>query len=336
MIATTDIESMCDAVRLPEIHRHPLEVPELSLRRVFYPFGFPAEVRTNSAAILSSCEPLWVLSEKRFDTKLIRIDVHVIDSVSLECPPTPTHRIMQPLLVWVADETNFAVADLARGTTQVVVSEAALRHPLYLQYFFLDAAAACHISTRYATPVHAGCVAHDGRGFLLCGDSGAGKSTLSWACARAGWGYVSDDATLLLHGKEERVVIGNCHKVRLRPAGAELFPEIAGLEITPRAEGKPSIEFPTANLPYIRRAEAAQVDFIVFLNRNWDGPPKLTPYSKDVARRFMRQVLFGTPEHLAVQFAAVERLLTAEVFELRYNTLQPAIDRLRALSREGR
>jgi hypothetical protein len=50
----------------------------------------------------------------------------------------------------------------------------------------------------------------------------------------------------------------------------------------------------------------------------------------------MRQVLFGTPELLAVQYAAVERLLAAEVYELRYNSLEPAIERLRLLAREGR
>ena len=194
-----------------------------------------------------------------------------------------------------------------------MVSAAALRYPLYLQYFFLEPAATSHLSTRYTTPIHAGCVALDGRGMLFCGDSGAGKSTLSWACARAGWGYVSDDATFLLHGKDERIVTGNCHKVRLRLPAAELFPEIAGLEPTPRAEGKPSIEFPTASLPHIRQAEAAQVDFIIFLNRNWGGSPELTPYPREKARSFMRQVLFGTPELLAVQYAAVERLLAAEV-----------------------
>jgi hypothetical protein len=171
---------------------------------------------------------------------------------------------------------------------------------------------------------------------LLCGDSGAGKSSLSYACARAGWTYVSDDASSLLNHGLDRLVTGNCHQVRFRPSAAELFPEIRGLEITPRAAGKPSIELPTAFFPEMICAPTAQVDFLVFLNRRAPGPPELVSYSKDAARHFMRQVLFGSAESLARQYAALERLLTAEVLELRYSDLNWAVQRLETLAREGR
>jgi hypothetical protein len=78
------------------------------------------------------------------------------------------------------------------------------------------------------------------------------------------------------------------------------------------------------------------VDFIVFLNRRTSSPPQLVPYRRDVARHFMRQVLYGPPQLLAMQYRAIERLLTADVFELRYTDLNWAVDRLRALVREGR
>jgi hypothetical protein len=76
------------------------------------------------------------------------------------------------------------------------------------------------------------------------------------------------------------------------------------------------------------------VDFIVFLNRR-AGTEQLVPYSKDVARQFMRQVLFGPVDSLALQYGAIERLLTAPVFELRYTGVHWAIDRLRTLVQEG-
>ena len=78
------------------------------------------------------------------------------------------------------------------------------------------------------------------------------------------------------------------------------------------------------------------MDFLVFLNRRAAGPPRLAPYRKDVARQSMRQVSFGPPKSRAVQYAAIENLLTAEIFELRYTDLDWAIDRLRTLAREGR
>jgi hypothetical protein len=79
-----------------------------------------------------------------------------------------------------------------------------------------------------------------------------------------------------------------------------------------------------------------RVDFIVFLNRRTDSPSQLVPYRRDVARHYMRQVLYGPAELLAVQYRAIERLLTADIFELRYTDLSWAVDRLRKLVREGR
>jgi hypothetical protein len=124
--------------------------------------------------------------------------------------------------------------------------------------------------------------------------------------------------------------------VRFRPSAAELFPEIAGFEITPRAAGKPSIELPTAHMTNITTAQTTRADFIVFLNRRTSSPPQLVPYRRDVARHFMRQILYGPPDLLSAQYRAIERLLTSDVFELRYTDLDWAVDRLQKLVREGR
>ncbi|MGB9030854.1 MAG: aldolase [Acidobacteriaceae bacterium] len=286
--------------------------------------------------ILDQFDLLWSMFEKRFDTKPIVADVCVVETESTECPPAPTCRYLQKAISMVADADNFGVADFDNGRTRMVVSTAAVRYPLYLRQFFLECAAGGHIATLHVTPVHAGCVVLEGRGVLLCGDSGAGKSSLSYACARAGWGYVSDDASFLLNGGSKRIVIGDCHKVRFRPSAAELFPEIAGMEITPRAEGKPSIVVPTATMPHVTRRESAHVDYVVFLNRHADAPPQLVPYRKDVARHYMHQVLYGWPESLAAQHAAIDRLLAVEVFEMRYCCIDWAVERLQQLVREGR
>ena len=88
-------------------------------------------------------------------------------------------------------------------------------------------------------------------------------------------------------------------------------------------------------MAHITSAQTTRVDFIVFLNRRTTSPQQLVPYRRDVARHFMRQVLYRQPELLAVQYRAIERLLTADVFELRYSDLDWAVDRLRKLVREG-
>jgi len=336
MMTVQEIEAACDAQQPPDLTRHMLAAPELTKRAIFYPFGFPTEVRTDSKMILEQFDLLWSMFEKRFDTKPIVANVCVVATESTECPPAPSYRYLPKMFTGVADADNYCLADFENEQTWIVVSTAALRYPLYLRQFVLECAAGGHIATNHVTPVHAGCVVLDGCGVLLCGDSGAGKSSLSYACARAGWGYVSDDASFLLNGGTKRMVIGDCHKVRFRPSAAELFPEIAGMEITPRAEGKPSIVVPTATMPHVTRRESAHVDYVVFLNRNADGPPQLVPYRKDVARYYMHQVLYGWPESLAAQHAAIDRLLTVDVFEMRYRSMDWAVDRLRRLVHEGR
>jgi hypothetical protein len=242
---------------------------------------------------------------------------------------------MLPLMISISDADNHCIVDLERAEAKIALSRAALRHPAYAQYFFLGVPACC-IATRYATPVHSACVALNGRGVLLCGDSGAGKSTLAYACARSGWTYVSDDGTYILDGGVDREVTGNCHQVRFRPTATKIFPEFEGCENTPRAAGKPSIELPTAPMAHITCAQSTRADFICFLNRSTADSPQLVPFSKDLARRSMRQVLYGTKESLKNQYEAIERLLSAELFELRYSSLDWAVDRLQSLAVMGR
>jgi len=326
----------------PKRRPHPLEVPDLDLCGTFYPLGFPAEVRTNSSEILAQADELWGRFEPRFETEPIKVDVHIIGdaSESIECPPATECQIMLPLLISVADGRHYSLANLAEGRTQLVLSKASEKHKNYLAYFFLGAAALGQIASRFALPVHAACVEWNGRGVLLCGESGAGKSTLSYACARAGWKYITDDATYLLHDPavfgSKRIVTGNYNQVRFRPSAARLFPEIEGLPITPRAVGKPSIELPTFPNLGIECVQATAVDYLVFLNREYPSQRSLRTYSREKARQFLRQVLFGTPEAFDTQYWSIERSLAAEIFELRYSDLDWAVERLSRLVEEGR
>ena len=338
MMTIEEIESACEASTsqaLDSIGRRP-EMPDLPLHERFFLHGFPIEVFTNSPEVLEIASEHWGTFEKKYSTEPTRIYVNVKEGGSAECPPPPTYRFHWPLLLTFADIDNFMIAELDHNYTHIEVTSGAMRHKLFVGALFLAAAPGVHLSVRHITPVHGACVALDGRGVMLCGDSGAGKTTLSYACARAGWTYTCDDASFLLNSGTDRTVMGCCHLVRFRSAAAELFPELKGQNITPRLVGKPSIELPTAFFPNIVCAPSAQVDFIVFLNRRSGGPPELRSYRKDVARHALRQTLYGTRKSLAVAHEMIERLLTVDIYELRYSDLDWAIDRLQRLVREGR
>lgn len=308
----------------------------LDRHAIFYPMGFPVSITTNSEGVLEAAREGWGNFAPRFDRPPIRLKVAVRQDESRVCPPTPVHRMRDHLATGVADNENFAITDLSKLTSAIWVTEAAVRHRDYFRYFFLDSTALGTISSVYALTVHAGCVALDGEGVLLCGDSGAGKTTLSFACAREGWTYVTDDASYLVHGETDRLVAGNCHQVRFRPSAEALFPQLRGREAMRRAGlGKPSIELQIEAGSAIKTAPTARARYMVFLTRD-AGAEELVPFPRAVARMYLWQSVQCVPYETPRQLEAIDGLLEVKIFELRYNSLEWAVERLKQLVREGR
>ena len=88
------------------------------------------------------------------------------------------------------------------------------------------------------------------RNKLICltGVSGSGKSSLAFACARAGWTFVSDDATWLPID-EPAIAVGRPRHARFREDAPRLFPELARYAAEQRPNGKITIEAPLADFP---------------------------------------------------------------------------------------
>ena len=312
-----------------------LRSTEMRFGALFYPLGFPLQLRTNSEEVVQAAVECWGKFEQQFDNPPLQVRIGVLESESTACPPTPVCRANGSLMARIADSGNFHIADLVQGHSFAWLTSAATLHPTYLRYHFIEASALTHIANRDAAPIHAACVELDGHGVLLCGDSGAGKSSLAFACARGGWTYISDDASFLLHGRTDRRVVGNSHLFRLRPSAAELFEEVEDYPLTARAAGKPSIELWSAQFPTIVTAPSSHVDFIVFLNRGTGSLHELVRSSKERAENYLTHHLTGIAELRVAQTEAMERLLGVPVLELRYRDLDWAMGRLERLVREG-
>src|SRR5271155_5691685 len=198
---------------------------DLPLRRVFHPLGFSVEVITNAEEVLAAAEESWSSLAMMFPEPPLELRIAVSESRSGTCPPAPVYRAQKNLLSVVADAQNFAVCDRDHGFAFAWIDRELLGHRGYLRYHFLESIALNLLSSFYVTPLHAACVEFAGKGVLLCGNSGAGKSSLAFACARAGWKYISDDASYLVHRETTRRIAGNARQVRLRPSARELFPE---------------------------------------------------------------------------------------------------------------
>jgi hypothetical protein len=306
---------------------------ELQHRGIFYPLGYPVEIITNDKAVLEAANESFGHGRpsRTSETLQVRIGVSYVDSS--DCPPEPTRREYNHLYSLVADVNNQALLDLRSGLNFTWVTSAALNSRIYFRYNFLEKAVYLLLGALVVTDIHAACVSRNGKGILLVGDSGAGKSTLAYACARAGWTYTSDDTSYLINDSSPPRVIGHSHRARFRPSAKALFPELEGFGLTPRIEGKPSIEVLISDLPVESSAVEANVDFIVYLNRSSSAAGKLIRLPNGTASERAGRELYSAGEIRAKHERVLEILSDIPTYELQYSDLSRGILALDLLSR---
>jgi hypothetical protein len=306
---------------------------ELPLRHTFYPFGCPLELETNSADVIAAAAEGWGAFEQMFDEEPMRLCLGVLEAGGEALPLESVIRSREHLMSIVADHENFVVCDFDSGFAFGWVTQStAADHPL-LRYRFLIAGAATLLTQRVFAAVHSALTVRNGKGVMLVGESCAGKSTLAYACARAGWTYVSDDGVFLVRGRNDRYALGDPYSIRLRPDAPKLFPELADHLVTIRPNGKVAIEIRTRDLA-VDTAPGCNIDHVVYLNRR-DGQPLLRHLSKEfVLRDWARYAVFGTKVVREAQRCCYERVLSAQLWEMQYSDLDDAVARLEQLADE--
>jgi energy-coupling factor transporter ATP-binding protein EcfA2 len=297
----------------------------LPLCGTFYPLGFTVEIITNDRTVLEAAHESFAHSCSCRDSTPLQVRIGVSEGGGPECPPEPTRREYNHLYSLTADTSNHALLDLKTCTSFIWLNKSALKSKLYFRHNFLEKVVYLLLGASVVTDIHAACVSKHGRGILLCGDSGAGKSTLSYACAKAGWTYTSDDTSYLINASDPPRVIGHSHRVRFRPASKDLFPELANCEITPRMEGKPSIEVPMSVLPPVLTATEANVHAIVYLHRHPFAAGSLSQLPPGTATKRLRKDLYSAGEIRAKHEQTLTVLSDIPTSDLHYYTLDQAI-----------
>jgi hypothetical protein len=306
----------------------------LPYQQLFFPHGFPVVVKSNDAAVIATAELSWRGFPQRFDMPPLEARFVISEATAARRrPPVPVFRAQSNLMTMVADANNFGCCDLAAGFGFAHLTKNATARKDYFRYYFLDAMVYTLLDTQHLVAIHAACVERNGHGVLLVGDSGAGKSSLSYACTHRGWTYISDDSVSLVRHKSGRSVSGNPQTIRFRPSAWSLFPELKGRQRL--RNNKPTVEIGTELLQHIRTAFECTVDYIVFLNRQESEVerPHFTPVSRE--RAIQRLACARFPEELSIQagrIAAVQRLLDAELYELTYRQLDPAVTLLEQMA----
>ena len=199
---------------------------EMPLQGVYHLLGFTVEIATNCPEVLAGAQESWGHFRKTFHEPPVTLRVGVTEGGSEICPAAPVCRVQRNLLARIADARNYSVSDMRQGFAFSWLTPAVVKNRAYLRYHFLEGMAWDLLDSLYLTSIHAACVSKEGQGILICGDSGAGKSSLSFACARSGWTFLSDDSTCLVRARAGRVVVGNPYQIRFRQSAVDLFPEL--------------------------------------------------------------------------------------------------------------
>lgn len=306
---------------------------EYPIRARFYPLGFPLDLETNSEEVILAAREGWGRFTQRSEEAHVRLFLGVSEhETEMQCAPEPQIFAKEHLITSLWDQFTFVVCDLRSSLAfGSLTRKAAADYPL-LRYRFLQGPVMNMLVHKFLAPVHGALVERNGVGILLCGDSFAGKSTLAYACARAGWTYLTDDGTYLVRARTDRYAVANPYYTRLREDAPALFPELEGHTIAVRPNGKIGMEISTTALA-ITTAEASLIEHVVFLNRSAGARAHLVSHSKEAAMKWCEQyICYGEATVRAAQRQTLLRLLDAGVWEMRYSGLAEAISCLENLT----
>lgn len=299
------------------------------LQATFYPLGVPLRIVANHSSVIEAAREEWQHWTRILNVAPVslRFDVSAEETDSL--PPPVAFSPAHDLPRWTSDDKNHAWGDTNAGVVRALITPRVAQDSAWLLYHFLDPMALQTITALHLAPIHASCVALNGRGILLCGDSLAGKTSLAYACARRGFTYVSDDASYLIRNRAaERVVVGNPHWIRLRPDAPQFFPELADHPTAVRGNGKEMLRVATKSRPDLKTTAFAPIDRIVFLRRDSKSPAKISRLDPKIMRAWVdqffykwdREVIFAQREAFGTLLAGVR------VQALEYSDLEAAVD----------
>ena len=303
----------------------------LPLTGTYYALGFRVDIATNSPQILEAAAESWGMYAPEFASR--PVELHIVVGSGGDRAPEPVVRTQRHYFSIVSDRDNFAVYDSDTFFGYCFVNEKTAADRSWFRFHYLETMVYMLLAQRYVMPVHAACVALGAIGVLLYGLAGAGKSTLAWACARAGWTYITDDGAWLLPDADDGTVLGRCGQIRFKVDAPRLFPELAEYVSRLRPNGKVSLEVPVAAFPHIRTASRCHVGRVVVLDRKSGVAARAEPVEAAAVAGMLLADMPRYEEEVRARYQSVVRkLLRAPCYRLTYHDLDEAIHLLSKLA----
>jgi energy-coupling factor transporter ATP-binding protein EcfA2 len=180
------------------------------------------------------------------------------------------------LLCGAMGSTGFVTVAAAQRAALLVASERALRYPYHVRYELLEFAVYLLAArAQRLVPLHAGCVAHDGRGVLLMGPSGSGKSTVVLHSLLGGLEILAEDSVLVEPQRLNATGVASFLHIRRDSLGfitaAQRAALLRGATLIRRRSGVHKLEIDLRRTGYRLAAAPPAIRAVVFLSRRSAG-----------------------------------------------------------------
>lgn len=231
--------------------------------------------------------------------------------------------------------SSFAAIVPAERRALIAVPRALLRHPYHVRYELIEFAAYMLAArTQELLPLHAGCVALNGRGALILGDSGAGKSTLALQALLAGFDFLAEDSVLVQPRRLLASGLANflhVHADSLRFLPPRIARSLAGAPVIRRRSGVEKLEIDLRVPSYRLARPPLPLAALVFLSRApaGGGPLLRRLDAPAAARRLSQGQRYAAQQPRWREFLAAARALPA--LELRRGVPKRAVAELAEL-----
>jgi hypothetical protein len=301
--------------------------------------GKPLQVLSNDPSVIAAAECVlghWRHLEpalvEQVDPMIVRVVVHG-ENGSGAARARPVYRLHADTFMAALGD-DLLTAQLDRGTALAFVSPATAADAPYLRYHVLQLLALVLTSWRHQDriAIHAGGLVGRRRAVVLAGRSGAGKSTLCYACWRAGMRLLAEDA-LYISRRQGLRIWGNPGSISLLADAPGLFPELAGLPLSPQSNGEMKLTVDAHAAGPDRVALHAEAAAICLLEQHDGERAELLPVGPDViAERMYDHVAAGAGLYAEYLPEVVGLLAQGGAYVLRTGRdLEAAVEAVRSL-----
>jgi len=282
--------------------------------------GAVCQLSTNFQPILDCAGESFLPTDRPVSSPDLRLRFWV-DSQARSGPPWPKpyYRGLDHLIFAGFDSENSLLVDLRRRRAVGRFSPAMGTDGVYWKTVIFPVLLSIVAASVGVTELHCACVARKEGGLLLAGNSGSGKSTLSFALARNGFAFLSDDRTFFSRPDGRLLAWGMPTLLKLRPDAAALFSELGNLEPDIAADGERAFHIDPERQFQLQRSGHCEPRWLVFLERQPSPDVALDEMPRaEAAARLQEDLMPETPEAMKSRRETINAAVEGGCWLLRY------------------